>query len=1826
MEAVDQLEAPQVDEQQPEDQGDPVEQYYNYLKKAGADVPGSVDSFKKTLSDPSSAKQYYDYVKKNGFDAPPTYDSFAKTLGTTSGLAFPKLDYRKPVQQETPTEQANNHIVPQNIPRETSDIQIQKRHQDAISLLHSELQGNNDLIPNLIKTQKEQAQSQQNLTNFAQAPRSDQPLTHPQQLAQQMAPPEQAPDVSPQDMYDFSNSIMNDPTAGRAFLQHVTQAKPDKAKPIQAALYVNDAMTRLSKDADGGDKNPAADPKVNKVLENAKKIDKGQLDYGVQGGILTKPEGAWESIATGLQQKNKAFTDYALFSNATPEQAIQELEKRRTEHDPDEPVPVPKGFAAQLTGGMAGQPIKGLIAGKLAGGITTMAGGPEAAPAVDKFISAAVSSNDFRKMSYAHSLQDNYNQLRNEGMSSEDAYRKANGQAKDEAMVDAIAGGAMMYAAGAIGEMKLPSFAASQGFKTTLTTALKQGAKGIGEAGAVGLIQGAAQDAKNQLADAKGIARNGDGKDIGEAMESGALFTLGMAALAKGGSLLSGKTRSALLQSLSKATPEQVNAELGHQIMEEHITPQEATEASKAIDEHRTLDAGIPDNVTEDARMKIQDKIKRRDYLEMQLESADKAFHPEIKEKIKTVNEDILELAKDKVPRGTEDVLSPKPITDEETNQAQAGQVGEQPTGGAEEPSGSVAAPSISVGDQVASDHFEGTRKVVHVSEDGTHVVVEDPGGAHIKHEIPITDIKNKSSSVFNPLDTSRHENDTQGLESTPNSEGAAPDFFSDDGSRKAFVEKGFNSLGINEKGLVVSRMIAAIHDQKVVEAIVKSVPVDMMNDLMGKEFSSKSSFSQKDMLLKSLSFDPENPIPTSVGKVVDQLLPFIMRDKSSIPTDNRTIDSLSGRVSTKRDSAMLTNEFHESKDTQKEQAKQLSPDKSQEDGKIISTKNKVADVIRNDNGLPPVEIPKDRTQDESLNAWKDGTRTPQQIVDHLLSDKDIYNKSITPNDEPIMREYIRGLVNRGMELNKVNEELAEKAKSGDEKAVAEHATVKQQLLNHYDEMARALDAERIGGNIWHKYGMERQIAVNEQGQVVNSINRIKTIYGDDMPPEVKKQLSDLQQKYDSLVAKNSKIEDDLKKAQVENDLLRQSADNKKSGKRAKKTDSDFKKERKDILADMKTALKDANKKMYSAIPLTPQLAAIAPHVLKLFRSFGEEGVDKLSEMIDKIHDVVKDVVDGISKDDILDILAGKHSEKPVLSELQKKLTDLRTQAKLTSHIADLEKGISIAAKKKGEQSPEVEKLKTQLAEAKKKSLDQYAHLSAEESKKQIATIQKQIDKGDYFKMPTVKKKWENDPEWKKNEQAKADLKQKLRNLEQHAFDSKKNLYMKSLDWINRWGRRVIFFGANAVYTKLSSAAVLGAFAHRIPETLLGKVNKKIFPHIAENAPIEGNLNASSEAKFYKEFLNPAKFARNIWSQAKSGETPLSKELGRHSNEKHIPVVDLFAADVHVMIKDPVKRAAFEAAVVAHLAFYANNSIDGTHPLMLESARQAAYKTAEYEIFQNSAKNAGGVKKFFADLEKSGVVNANMPDGWSKAKGNAQYTAAALYHFFVPVNTVPVNILKRVGLGLSTPVTMIKAMSTNKAIRDGIMNMSQEESDLLMRQLKKGQIGTAYWTLGFILGGQALGGLYTKYDPDKERGNHPKINEMNVGDTNIPKDVQHNTQFQSLQMGATWKTVYDHFIDDKGASQMEALAKATAATAGGAAESVPTLKEAANIYEATQTPYGGAKFVKDLKNRVGLGKAQSLLQMMGYGDEPIFGGGSGGGGGAGDTYKVKEWK
>lgn len=107
--APPEVETPDTPEQAPQPQQPPdkVAKYYDYLKKAGADVAPSLDSFKKTLSTDSAARQYYGYLRDHHFDAPPNYGSFARTLGIDTTATPPA---GQPTAQAAPA-LPEHHVV-----------------------------------------------------------------------------------------------------------------------------------------------------------------------------------------------------------------------------------------------------------------------------------------------------------------------------------------------------------------------------------------------------------------------------------------------------------------------------------------------------------------------------------------------------------------------------------------------------------------------------------------------------------------------------------------------------------------------------------------------------------------------------------------------------------------------------------------------------------------------------------------------------------------------------------------------------------------------------------------------------------------------------------------------------------------------------------------------------------------------------------------------------------------------------------------------------------------------------------------------------------------------------------------------------------------------------------------------------------------------------------------------------------------------------------------------------------------------------------------------------------------------------------------------------------------------------------------------------------------------------------------------------------------------------------------------------------------------------------------------------------------------------------
>ncbi len=181
--------------------------------------------------------------------------------------------------------------------------------------------------------------------------------------------------------------------------------------------------------------------------------------------------------------------------------------------------------------------------------------------------------------------------------------------------------------------------------------------------------------------------------------------------------------------------------------------------------------------------------------------------------------------------------------------------------------------------------------------------------------------------------------------------------------------------------------------------------------------------------------------------------------------------------------------------------------------------------------------------------------------------------------------------------------------------------------------------------------------------------------------------------------------EEKIAKLEEENAKLRSEAEVKKmaaSRPKTKKTHEEYAQERKDAVKAAREALLKVAKGgggAMSSIPGAAQLAAIAPHVKKIVESYVAEGIDKLSEVVRKVHQDFKDL--GVTEKDIHNIIAGVYNEKKATQrDLAIRMRDLQTEAKLINRLEELEAGIEPKSeKKKRQQNKEIADLKKQIDE-----------------------------------------------------------------------------------------------------------------------------------------------------------------------------------------------------------------------------------------------------------------------------------------------------------------------------------------------------------------------------------------------------------------------------------------------------------------------------------------------------------------------------------------------
>mgnify|MGYP006921330279 CR=1 FL=1 len=288
-------------------------------------------------------------------------------------------------------------------------------------------------------------------------------------------------------------------------------------------------------------------------------------------------------------------------------------------------------------------------------------------------------------------------------------------------------------------------------------------------------------------------------------------------------------------------------------------------------------------------------------------------------------------------------------------------------------------------------------------------------------------------------------------------------------------------------------------------------------------------------------------------------------------------------------------------------------------------------------------------------------------------------------------------------------------------------------------------------------------VAGKEQGRALGIRGRFKTVadgtYEDYMLNELNsnndapltdnqkatalKEFTELEKNKATFEDKTKALEDAVAQDKAANEFENTKKATKKA---AKKTHEDFVKDRASIIEAAKEKIRKAKEAANS--PDAPQRAGfggrtkaddlftIAPEVLKLVRSYAEEGVSKLADIFKEIHPIFKDEIENLSERDIHDIIAGEYNTKKITkNEAAKRMEDLRIEAALINKLERLQDGTQPKDEKaKIKRNQEIEDLQKKIKDFNKENPDRASQLNQIKARneKETARIKEKIAKGDF--------------------------------------------------------------------------------------------------------------------------------------------------------------------------------------------------------------------------------------------------------------------------------------------------------------------------------------------------------------------------------------------------------------------------------------------------------------------------------------------------------------
>lgn len=1225
---------------------------------------------------------------------------------------------------------------------ELAPIKLQGKARVAHEAIQKELLGNRDVKADMIKQRRFEEAARNK-----QLPSSDMSKTQSDIAIERLIPKDVKPQdipVTEEDLINEDNDIIADRGKAVRLMEETIKKYPQKAKEIQKNLYTLDAFNSL-----GGEDHK----RVPKIEENAKQIEKGNLLYDARNNRLIKPLGLIGGAIEGWKQKSQLFADYDFLKNTENDAAIaMDLEDRRTSHDMDAPIPVPRGKLAEVSQMIGGTPIK-----PIAGGLIASLAGPEASMAAG----AAIGGREFAKLEYASNFQKVYNELRDQGIEKFEAVRQARSQAEQSAEVGAISGAAMGLVGAKMGAKPLTTAPFSNSFKQAAFDVLKKTGSDLGKAGLEGLAVGGVgalgEVYKNKLAQSAGINRKLD-EGVAEQLEGGLLSTVAMAAAIKAGRGITKPAYKSLLHGLSKMPDEQINGMLQEQVQAGQITEKAAQETTQRINEYRGLDKLIPDNITEEARFKIQDKIQKRQQYEQQLESVDKAYHPEIKEKIKALDEEIVGLTRENKQK----VEKPESGLSRE-QEKEATELAEEWLHEGILPDvyeGMIKQDPVGFWKMLAQQAQNRDANWRPLTEELPEQAVRDQFGdtavEYAKELFPAPE--SKAEVTF--------ENAKEGDIITLNGEQyeVAGRSTSRKGAEVLELKeiKKATDAELEDKALEI---VAARHSNEYRTGITKDDIIkyhygEYRNELASLKANRKASTSTiqvgKEQFAKEVSPAPDvaekEPLVSVIqpGEIGRPETITIKPDESAIP--QQITDEVDVRESSNNGEAMGEGNAQPEIPSGEEVG-------AIQEGNVAPTEEVAPPEPPRQSAGIYVERPETQLSfhglQDTANEFGYADVRKRERVSHLQERK---NAEITVNEWASKGEYQKNINDL---LNRIaQKEMVPTAK---QRLILEQylANEKQKARNlpktskEYDTQVKKVEQIKIIGEIARQEagaalnlpngGSRPHPILDETDAMVAKMEaNAVDVLTDQQKAEVEAQVEKYKKATDEANEKVAKLEEQVAQIEAEKEFRKV----KSATSRTKKTAEERAAYRRSEIEAAREALKKlrTGESGLSAVPLPgiQELIAIAPHVKNIMVDLVAQGVDNLQEVVKKIHGEFKDVLEGITEKDIHNIIAGEYNEKrPPLTELQKQIRDIQDEAKLINKLEAILNGMPPKAEKaKRERNQKIKDLQDKIKELRKgEPVDpDVAKLRSIKTRneKRIQELKDKIARGDFEKEKKV--------------------------------------------------------------------------------------------------------------------------------------------------------------------------------------------------------------------------------------------------------------------------------------------------------------------------------------------------------------------------------------------------------------------------------------------------------------------------------------------------------